>query len=372
MRVRLLAASAIASLTAATVPGLAASPAAAAGTTPVTIVIDSWVPRDLNCHQQLAVRLVTGTALAPTGKLTVTNASDGTYVAGADVTSSATQHLTMPCRDNVDRDQIKIQYSGDTAYAAAMATTETCETSFNYKPDLWAFLYSLATPQPNYCYDTRGTFGLRSGDGRLFPDVSSYTDGSSEVGDAQTINFHADGTRTLNPQPLSGNTRLSVDGHAAITKAVTDHADANYTLRNAALGAGAHRWTLRYTGGPHWAPLTYTGSVTVTKAAVDGGDVTVRRWKMRIGQRPTATLRLPAAGDAPFPTGPVTFYYGKTRAKTINLTASNRGTVTLRLPKVRKRGQFELRFIYAGNAMYKRFDSHLGPGGQQYIQVRKR
>lgn len=145
-----------------------------------------------------------------------------------------------------------------------------------------------------------------------------------------TVTFRA-GTRVL------GTVRLS-RGSAAVTVPV-------------GVGVGTHAVTASYradyspTTAVARAALRISKAGTTTKARLSKKKVTRT-------QRAKVAVTVTPRGTSLRPTGRVTVFDGKKRVARATLTVGKRGRVTVRLPKLKKRGKHVIRVVYAGSASF--------------------
>ncbi|MFC6151157.1 MULTISPECIES: Ig-like domain repeat protein [Mumia] len=119
----------------------------------------------------------------------------------------------------------------------------------------------------------------------------------------------------------------------------------------AGLAVGSHAVTASYKAD--YSPTTATArtSLRITKA----GTVTkaaLAKKKVTRKQRAKVTVTVAGRGTTIRPTGTVKIYDGKKRISTATLTVSKRGKVTVKLPKLKKRGKHTLRIAYGGSSAF--------------------
>ncbi|WP_262850138.1 Ig-like domain repeat protein [Mumia quercus] len=145
-----------------------------------------------------------------------------------------------------------------------------------------------------------------------------------------SVTFRA-GSRALGTVRLSrGGAAVTVPAGLAVgTHAITASYKADYSPTTAAARAS----------------LRITKASTVTKARLAKKTVTRT-------QRAKLTATVTPRGTSLRPTGRVTVFDGKKRLVNATLTVSKRGRVTVRLPKLKKRGKHVIRVVYAGSSSY--------------------
>ncbi|MGH1563837.1 Ig-like domain-containing protein [Mumia sp. DW29H23] len=145
-----------------------------------------------------------------------------------------------------------------------------------------------------------------------------------------TVTFRA-GSRTLGTVRLSrGAAAVTVPAGIAVgTHAVTASYKADYTPTTASARAN----------------LRIVKAGTVTKARL-------AKKKVTRAQRAKVTVTVAGRGTTIRPTGTVTVFDGKKRVGKATLTVSKRGTVTVKLPRLKKRGKHTLRITYGGSSAF--------------------
>ncbi|WP_370616492.1 Ig-like domain-containing protein [Mumia sp. Pv 4-285] len=116
----------------------------------------------------------------------------------------------------------------------------------------------------------------------------------------------------------------------------------------AGIAVGTHAITATYRAD--YSPTTAVArtSLRITKA----GTVTKARLskkKVTRKQRAKVTATVAGRGTTIRPTGTVKIYDGKKRVGKATLTVGKRGKVTVKLPKLKKRGRHTLRIVYSGS-----------------------
>jgi hypothetical protein len=95
-------------------------------------------------------------------------------------------------------------------------------------------------------------------------------------------------------------------------------------------------------------PVAVGTTVKVTKAASSAG-VRLAHTTIRKGAKPKVTVKIIVAGITT-PTGTIRIYENGHKVKTVKLTASKRGKVTVTLPKTTKRGTVKIVAKYSGSS----------------------
>lgn len=120
----------------------------------------------------------------------------------------------------------------------------------------------------------------------------------------------------------------------------------------ASLAGGAYAVTASYkadyspTTAAARTGLVVTRAGTVTKAKLVKKKVTRK-------QRAKVKVTVAGRGTSVRPTGRVVVFDGKKRIKSATLSVSKRGKITVKLPKLKKRGKHKLRVTYAGSRSFR-------------------
>lgn len=129
--------------------------------------------------------------------------------------------------------------------------------------------------------------------------------------------------------PASGSLKVALPRDAAVGKHTVT---AKIAATDSTMGAEASR------------------TFTVGKAA-STATLKVSPTKVKKSKRATVTVRVTVNGASQIAaTGKVTIYDGKKKLATGTLKASHKGTVKIKLPKIKKKGTHKLKVTYAGNA----------------------
>ena len=129
--------------------------------------------------------------------------------------------------------------------------------------------------------------------------------------------------------PASGSLKVALPRDAAVGK---NTVTATIAATDSVIGAKASR------------------TFTIGKAA-STASLKVSPTKVKKSKRATATVRVTVNGASQIAaTGKVTIYDGKKKLATSTLKASHKGTVKVKLPKIKKKGTHKLKVTYAGNA----------------------
>lgn len=147
----------------------------------------------------------------------------------------------------------------------------------------------------------------------------------------------------------AGKVAVKLDGKALQTVSVGDSGTATIELPRT-LAAGAHTVEASLPAAPGVAGSKASAQLTVTKAS---STTTLKLSKSTIKRtkRATATITVKAVGvPAGYaPTGKVTVYDGSKKLKTVTLTASSKGIVKVKLPKLKAK-KHTIKVTYAGSA----------------------
>lgn len=150
----------------------------------------------------------------------------------------------------------------------------------------------------------------------------------------------------------AGSVAVELDGQALETVSVGASGTATVALPRD-LAVGSHELTATLAQSAGVASSTASATVQVTKAA---SKTTVKLSKATIkkGKQATATIKVtgtgvPAGTNA---TGTVTIFDGTKKIATVKLTAANKGTVKVKLPKLAVKNH-TIKVNYAGDSKLK-------------------
>ena len=150
-----------------------------------------------------------------------------------------------------------------------------------------------------------------------------------------------------NPTP-TGTVAIRVDGKQVATATLSGGA-ASVQLP-ADLRAGSHTVTATYSGDAETKPTTSNAARLTVRKATPAVSRKLASSRIKAGSRPKVTAAVSVPGTAVRATGKISVTVdGKVVAK-VSLRASDRGRVTIRLPKISRKGSHAVRVVYAGSA----------------------
>jgi hypothetical protein len=142
----------------------------------------------------------------------------------------------------------------------------------------------------------------------------------------------------------TGKVTFSVDGKTLSTKTLSKGAASLSISTNYAIGD--HALVVTYAGNSKLAAQTVTKTVAVVKASTSKVSVTGSSFKKNTA--PKVTVTVAKLNNGAYATGTVNVYIGETLAKTVTLKASNKGKITVTLPK--QSAGIAVTAVYAGTA----------------------
>lgn len=172
-----------------------------------------------------------------------------------------------------------------------------------------------------------------------------------------TTTFGGANTATVNLRvgdaATAGKVAIAVDGKQLETVSVSSSGTATVKLPNT-LSVGKHTITAELAAAPGIAGSKASASVTVNKAA-SKSSLKLSASKIKKSKRATATVKVTGSGvpSGYYPTGTVTIQDGSKKIASVKITAGNKGTVKVKLPKISKKGNHTIKASYAGNAQLK-------------------
>lgn len=151
----------------------------------------------------------------------------------------------------------------------------------------------------------------------------------------------------------AGEVTVSVDGKKVQSVSVSNSGTASVALPKT-LSVGKHTVTAELAPAPGIASSKASASVTVNKAG-SATSLKLSASKIKKSKRATATIKITGSGvpSGYYPTGTVTIHDGSKKIATVKVTAGNKGTVKVKLPKITKKGNHTIKASYAGNAQLK-------------------
>ena len=127
----------------------------------------------------------------------------------------------------------------------------------------------------------------------------------------------------------TGKVSFTVDGKKLATKTLSKGAASLSITTNYAVGA--HTVVVTYSGNTKLAAQTVTKTVTVVKATPSA--ITLTGTSFKKNTSPQVTVTVGKLNNGAYATGSVRVFIGETLSKTVTLTASNKGKITVTLPK---------------------------------------
>ncbi len=113
---------------------------------------------------------------------------------------------------------------------------------------------------------------------------------------------------------------------------------------------GSQKVTAHFAGDANTAAATASKTFKVTKAS-SSASLKLSASKIKRSKRANATVKVGISGASKLAaTGTVRIYDGKKRLGTYTLKASDKGKLTVKLPKISKKGTHKLKAVYAGNS----------------------
>lgn len=151
--------------------------------------------------------------------------------------------------------------------------------------------------------------------------------------------------------PVAAKAVVTVDGKQPQTVQIGDSGIGSFSLP-ATLSAGKH--TVEATVTPGAGVTGSKASATVNVAKASSKTTLSLPKSVKKSKRATATITISGSGlpDGYAPTGKVTIYDGSKKLKTLTLSASAKGTVTVKLPKLKAK-KHTIKVSYAGDANLK-------------------
>ncbi|MFT4288601.1 beta strand repeat-containing protein [Nocardioides sp.] len=332
--------------------GASADSIVGAGGKDVTVTIGgvAYSPADLD-----ATTTYTGTVDSPI----VVTVADGdiastTSVSVADTAygADATAEVSVVDADGypVDGD-VTVSVDGT---EVGTATLDDGAASVDLGSDLDAGDHTVTV---DYAGDTDDSIGASTGSTSFTVAQASSTTSLALSADSVTYGTAPTATVTVEAGSATptGEVTLTVDGTEAGTATLTS-GSATLTLA-ADLAVGSHTLTASYPGDSNVTGSTSnTATLTVTAASGGGGGQTtpvssatklkLGKHTIKKGKRVKATVTVTATGTTP--TGTVTIYRGKKLLGSYTLDSN--GALSVKLPKLAKKGTYKIRAVYAGDA----------------------
>ena len=299
-------------------------------------------------------------SLTPKGDLNKDWADKGflAYHVGDDGNGSADRHRTHTMLP--DGRIVGVGSSGPTGNVKGLITVTPPDGSPGtaYPVDLGGIdgaFWGVATTGNGYQVVASGGAG---GDAKLATIDLSPEASTTAVALAKTsTTFGGANTATVNLQvggaAAGGEVTISVDDTKVQTVSVGDSGTASVNLPKD-LSVGKHTITAELAAAPGVAGSKASAEVTVNKAS-SATSVKLSASKIKKSKRATATIKISGKGvpSGYYPTGTVTILDGSKKIATAKVTAANKGTVKVKLPKISKKGNHTIKASYAGNGQLK-------------------
>ena len=171
----------------------------------------------------------------------------------------------------------------------------------------------------------------------------SLSPGVAKFGKASSARIVVTG-QPGNPTP-TGTVTVLVDGKAVATPALVGGV-ATVKLP-ADLRGGLHLVAATYAGDADTRPSISNLAVLVVVKVPANVKATLASSKIAAGSKPKVTASVSVRGTSVKPTGTVAFMVGGKTVKKVTLKASDRGKVTVRLPKVSRKGLYGVKAVFS-------------------------
>lgn len=168
----------------------------------------------------------------------------------------------------------------------------------------------------------------------------------------QTISYGAPRTATVKvtagSSTAAGQVTLKIGSAARVNATLNASGQATIALPRDST-VGTHVVAASYAGAGGVAASTGSSVLKVVKASATA-KIKLSATKVKKSKRVVATLRVAIVGSSIPATGKVSVYDGKKKISSFTLTAARKGVRTVTLPKFKKVGKHNIRFVFAGNA----------------------